>query len=74
MRNYSPSGASSDSRANAGVFGSRRWLDKPLPVARNLTRRMLAAAEPALSPIYWAALAAKSSLEDQQANREGDYR
>ncbi len=63
---------SSYSRGAAGFFRSCAFLDKPLPVARTFTR-LLAAAEPALAPLYWAALAAKSSLDDERANREGSY-
>ncbi len=63
-------GASNYSRSAAGFFNSRAWLDKPLPVARTIGRHLLAAVEPALARIYWASLSAKSTLEDERANRE----
>ena len=65
-----PVGVGSFSRAAASPWRSKRWLDKPLPTARTFGRRLLAAAEPALAPLYWAALSAKSTLEDERANRE----
>lgn len=33
-QSFSPSGASYNSRATAGVFQSRWWLDRPLPTAK----------------------------------------
>ena len=59
------------SRHSASPWTSRAWLDKPLPLARHIGQRLLAAAEPALAPIYWATLKAKSKLDDERANREG---
>ena len=70
---FSPSGAGGHSRAAAGVFNSRAWLDKPLPTARALWRHTLAAAEPMLSAAAWACIEAKARLEDEQATREGKY-
>ena len=58
------------SRNASSFFQSSAFLDKPLPTARTIGRHLLAAAEPALAPLYWAALTAKSALEDERANRE----
>ena len=61
------------SRQAAGVFGSRAWLDKPLPTARTFARCILAAAEPTLGALYWPCLQAKDARETERANGEGNY-
>ncbi len=65
---------SSGTRQAAGFFGSRAWLDKPLPTARVFTQRILAAAEPTLAALYWPCVQAKDARDTERANREGNYR
>ena len=67
-----PRGVGNYSRRAATPWTSRAFLDRPFPLARAITRRILAAAEPTLAAIYWPALQAKSALEDERVNAEAD--